>query len=77
MFVERGIQTLRSQRYMDCSNDQFSFLRSKFTTLISSVKMDLGHYISSLPTAIMMSSFVHRDCSRDAAAGKGLGSRSS
>lgn len=39
--------------------------------------MDLGHYIFSLLTAIMMSSFVHRDCSRDGAAGKGLCSRSS
>lgn len=76
MFVERGIQILSSQRYMNCSNDQFSFLRSKFTTLISSVKMDLGHYIFFLLTAIM-SSFVHRDCSRDGAAGKGLCSRSS
>lgn len=39
--------------------------------------MDLGPLHISLLTAIMMSSFVHRDCSRDGAAGKGLCSRSS
>ena len=48
MFVERGIQNPSSQRYMDCSKDQWSFLRSKFTSFISSVKMDLGH-LSILP----------------------------